>query len=64
MNSMTPQRKLNEKSTSRFLDIIMVTIDSDMSRKWMLLNIDNARVSMKARIMFTSSKAAQYLQNL
>ena len=47
--------------TSRFLDIIIVTIDSDMSRKWILLKIDKARVSIKARIILTSSKAAQYL---
>ena len=53
-----------ETSTSRFLDIIMVTIDSDMSRKWTLLKIDKARVSINARIIFTSSKAAQYLQCL
>ena len=48
-------------STSRFLDIIMVTMDSDMSRKLMLANMDRARVSMKARIMLTSSSAEQYL---
>ena len=51
-------------STSRFLDIIMVTIDSDISRKWTLLKIDKARVSINARIILTSSKAAQYLQCL
>ena len=55
---------LETKSTSRFLDIIIVTIDSDMSRKCTLLKIDKARVSIKARIIFTSSKAAQYLRIL
>ena len=54
--------KGNIQLTSKFLDIIMVTIDSDISRKWTLLNIERALVSMNARIMLTSSSAAQYLQ--
>ena len=41
----------------------MVTMDSDMSRKLMLANMDRARVSMKARIMLTSSSAEQYLEH-
>ena len=41
----------------------MVTMDSDMSRKLILANMDRARVSMKARIMLTSSSAEQYLEH-